>query len=170
MNADRLDADDPLRGLAEAFGALPAPAPTRELGDEDEATRRAVGWMRDALAAQRPARDGLRELHARRAEALRPIAWRPLAAAAVLIALLGGPAWLALHFGRAPTDFTALHAPPVALAPHATETTPRGAAAEPTLARPTGLVAVTDHTLELHSGPVRLLLVLDNSPSPEESR
>jgi len=165
--------DDPLRELAEAFGALPAPSPTRELADEDEETRRAVTWMREALAAQRPARDGLRELHARRAAAQRPFAWRPLAAAAVLLVLLGGPAWLALHFGRAPADFTAGRTPPVAVVPSDAAPpalTPPAVTPAEAHAGPVGLVAVSDHTLELHAGSVRLQLVLDNSPSPEKTR
>jgi hypothetical protein len=170
MSADRLDADDPLRELTAAFAALPAPPTTRELDAEDEATQRAVAWMRDALAAQRPARDGLRELHARRAEALgppafRPAAWRPLAAAALLLVLLGGPAWLALRHGRAPADLGAGTAPPLAVAPRAPDTSPRAEAP-----RSAGLVAVNDRTLELRSGSVRLLLVLDKPPSKEESR
>ena len=168
--------DDPLRELSEAFGALPAPPPTRELGDEDAATRRAVAWMAAALAAQQPASDGLAALQARRAAPLRRWAWRPLAAAALLLVLLGGPILLAVRASRARP---AAGPPTLAIAPPGPVTAPPTApvAAPPPTApvapappRPV-LVAVAEHRLEARSGPVHLLLVLDQPPpSPEESR
>jgi hypothetical protein len=161
---------DALRELTEAFGALPAPPPTRELSAEDEATRRSVDWMRAAFTAQQP-RDGLQALHARRAAAQRPFAWRSLAAAALLLVLLGGPGWLALRGGRAPEPPervptriaqipAQLEPPPVA---------PTRLAPAPVAATP-GLVAVSAHALELRSGPVHLLLVRPTPPSREDSR
>jgi len=148
--------EEPLREFAEAFGSLPAPPSTRALPAEDEATRRAVEWMRTALEAQQPAGDGLSDLHARRAARLRPFAWRPLAAAAVLLVLLGGPAWLVLRGERASLETDVAPTAPTASLPG----TPS----------PSGLVAVSEHALELRSGPVHLLLVLQPVPSREESR
>ena len=168
--------EEPLHEFAEAFGALPAPPATRELSAEDEATRRAVEWMRAALDAQQPARDGLSELHARRAARLRPFAWRPLAAAAVLLVLLGGPLWLVLRGERAPLDTgeAPLAVAPPIVAPPSIAPADIAPIAPPTnapaTASPSGLVAVSEHALELRSGPVHLLLVLQPVPSREDSR
>jgi hypothetical protein len=140
----------------------------RELGDEDEATRRVVAWLGAALVAQSPPAGVPVEALERRRRAARPrwrlLAGRPaLAAAALLLVALGAGAWWFERAGRraaapAPVASIAPSEPPIPVEP----VTPEAAPPAP------GLVAVSDGRLELRSGPVRLLLFLDDEPKPAE--
>jgi hypothetical protein len=163
---------DPLDDLARAFRDWPAPAATRDLPDEDEATRGTVAWMAAALRAQAPSPAAAAPPRApwRRAPAparWRLRDWRPLAAAAVLLLLLGGPLLLVTDRGPRP-------APPLADAgPAVPQPAPDGPAAplppEPVMATEPGLVVAVDRQrIELRSGPVHLLLLTRSRPDPTE--
>jgi hypothetical protein len=159
MDAER----DPLVDMARAFRGWPAPDATRELRDEDQATRRAVAWMAAALRAQGPAMAsaGPPQVLRRRAPApprWRLQDWRPLAAAAVLLALLGGPLLLMREPARVPE---------LPLADRGPGTLPTSAV--PAMATEPGLVvAVYRQRIELRSGPVHLLLLTRSRPDPTE--
>jgi hypothetical protein len=95
---DALPADT-LAALRQAWSALPAPEAARDLADEDEATQQAVAWLVSAwnhpavhpAAHAAPAEHPPLALRAaqRRMSGARTRAWRQVAAAALLVALLG---------------------------------------------------------------------------------
>jgi hypothetical protein len=157
MTDEMREGDESLDALRRAFEALPAPPPVRELGSEDDDTRRVVAWMAAAWSAQAPATSA--PPATLRPAALRPtalprraeFAWRPLAAAAVVLVLLGG-SLLVAHVTRG--RVASQPAPPVAQTPAAPS-------------RP-GIVAAADDHLELRSGPVRMLLFLQPPPASRE--
>lgn len=146
---------DPLDALQRAFRAWPVPAATRALGEEDAATRRTVAWLAAALRAQQPATSGaapLRRVAPRpRLRLLRD--GRPLAAAALLLLLLGAPFLLLPERAPAP-------AAPVTRVPPAP---PPGPATAPGL-----VVAASRERIELRSGPVQLLLLVPAHRIPRE--
>jgi len=153
---------EPLDDLARAFREWPAPDATRELRDEDQATRRAVAWMVAALRAQAPASAAPPQSLRRRAPAPRPWQlrdWRPLAAAAVLLALLGGPLLLVEDIHDPPAPRVADASPPAA---------PPAGPGPATATSPGLVVAVDRERIELRSGPVRLLLLAKRQPDPSE--
>ncbi|HEX5009354.1 MAG TPA: hypothetical protein VFY71_03050 [Planctomycetota bacterium] len=177
MSDEPREPDDALDALARAFRELPAPAPARELQAEDEGTRRAVAWMAAAWQAQSPASSAPpAEVLARRARPA-PLrvqrAWRPLAAAAAVLVLLGG-AWMLAGRVLPPREATSL--PAVAQGPGAEPPVPAVAPPEPApphiappVASASGVVAVAEDHLELRSGPVRMLLFLKPTTSNPEN-
>jgi hypothetical protein len=147
---------DPLDALQRAFREWPPPGPTRSLADEDAATRRTVAWLAEALRAQEPARTApLRRAAPRARQTLLRDA-RPLAAAALLLLLLGVPFLLLPE--RAPAPATP--PTPVTRAPPAP---PPGPATAPGL-----VVAASRERIELRSGPVQLLLLTPAHRIPRE--
>jgi len=173
MSAEPREPDDVLDALARAFRELPAPAPARELAAEDEATRRAVAWMAAAFRAQSPASSAPpAEILARTARPTPRRTWRPLAAAAAVLVLLGGALVLAEHVLQ-PRVATRPDAP-VAQAPDieipAPAITPAAPDITPPASSPSGIVAAAEDHLELRSGPVRMLLFLKPPSNPENPR
>ena len=171
MSGEPREPDDVLDALARAFRELPAPPPARELDAEDEATRRAVAWMAAAFRAQSPASSAppaaILARTAQPAPRERRI-WRPLAAAAAVLVLLGGALLLADHVLHPRAAM--LPVAPVAQAPETgipgPDTTPPEIT--PPAAPASGVVAVAEDHLELRSGPVRMLLFLNAPPSSRE--
>ncbi len=165
------DPGDPLDEAMAAFRAAPAPAPVRELFAEAEATRRVVAWLSAALAAQSPpaARPAAAVLRRAARPRWRLLSGRPaLAAAAVLLLLLGAALWLADGDRRSavtPPAPVASGEPPSAPAP--AEPAPLAPASAEDRPAP-GLVAVSEGRLELRSGPVRLLLFVNDDSHPSE--
>ena len=168
MTDELKDDDEGLDALRRAFEALPAPPPVRELGAEDDDTRRVVAWLAAAWSAQAPASSA--PPAALRPAALRPgalprraeFAWRPLAAAAVVLVLLGG-SLLVAHVLRgrvASRPALPVVRTPAAPAPALVET--------PAPPPQPGVVAAAADHLELRSGPVRMLLFLQPPPASRE--
>jgi len=180
MTDEPREPDDVLDALARAFRELPAPAPARELGDEDEATRRAVAWMAAAFSAQSPASSA--PPAAILARSTRPVlrrvrpTWRPLAAAAAVLLLLGGGLLLAERVlqprAATRTEPPVAYAPPIDIpAPQVPAPEPAPPDITPPVASASGVVAVADDHLELRSGPVRMLLFLKPpTTNPEKLR
>jgi hypothetical protein len=178
MTDEPREPDEVLDALGRAFRELPAPAPARELGAEDEATRRAVAWMAEAWQAQSPASSAPpAAIFARSARPVlrrvRPL-WRPLAAAAAVLLLLGGGLLLAERLGqpRAATrpEPTVAHAPPIDIpAPQVPAPEPAPPDITPPATSASGVVAVAEDHLELRSGPVRMLLFLKPTTSNSEN-
>ncbi len=172
MTNEPREPDDALDALVRAFRELPAPPPARELDAEDEATRRAVAWMAAAFGAQSPASSAppaaILARTARPAPRREHRAWRPLAAAAAVLVLLGGGLVLADRVLR-PRAATPPDAP-LAQVPPAEIPAPDIAPPDitPPAARASGVVAVAEDHLELRSGPVRMLLFLSAPPSSRE--
>ncbi len=154
--------EDPLDDLSRAFRDWPAPYATRELTDEDQATRRSVAWLAVALQAQSPQTAAPPEALLQRASPAGPWrllrAGRPLAAAAVLLALLGGP--LLLLSEPAPSP-----APPATVVDERTPPAPAAPDAGPVAGL---VVAASRERIELRSGPVRLLLLSRDNTTPRE--
>lgn len=133
--------DDALELLQRAWGELPTPPAHRDLEDEDDTTRAAVSWARDAFAALEPPAPVQRLRPVSRPRAARPSTWRRHAAAAAVLLSL------ALALRSRPEGGVAV---PI---PEPTDVGPR-------------LVAVADDQVVMRSGPVRLVLITSTDPAP----
>jgi len=141
---------DPLELLAASWKRLEAPSPARDLEKEDEVTRRAVLWLRQAWSTlEAPVLRAPRRL---RFAPFRRRVLRPAVAAALLLA-----AGAALFLPGRPQE-TRSAAEIVVRAPNPPEP------------RPVLLPDSRPGRMELRSGPVRLILLQPNKKPLSENR
>ena len=144
---------DPLEELARAWRSADVPPPHRELGDEDEATRRAVDWVARAWNSVDvpPARPPL----APSRPVLRfPTPARVAAAAALLVAA----AWWAVELTGRSERGGSPH-PDVAEAPRPAVPDAPDVTAEPAAEPRVWVASVEPDRVELRAGNVRLIQV-----------
>jgi hypothetical protein len=141
MTVDEPERPDPLEVLAAAWNQLSPAPPTDDLEQTDPLTRASVDWMQRSFRELIVPAGCVPITPTRRVLSL---AFRPLAAAAVLLMLLGGP--------------FLIDRPVI---------TPAGDPALTLPSEPTLIIAAADaHHLELRSGPVRLILLTgSNEPN-----
>jgi len=156
---------DPLRALADAWAKVFPPAAERELAELpefDEGTRRAVEHLRRAWESlEAPASVGAAPLRARPA----PRSFVPVAAAALLLALLGAAAWLGWTAAAARTP-----QPTVARGGGPPRPVTRGGGLPPVelpCGAAAGVVAVTSERIEMRAGNVRLVLLTGGAPGAD---